>query len=280
MAISGQRQYGAGCISYLIVGTTAANITNINVSDLVPKQVRNGCGALITGAEGYNGWVVCNRLCAGMVTAASAHRWRPPRLSPGLLFTLQFCVKINDTSGHSAKDNVVACRLDDGRAGPPVSRLSAVKKIVSLGDSVTLFADRMRLRACPRQVAKETLAGSHAVIATNPIGLTRSSEDGACRLRGACVSRECGELPSAGGHWSFRNTAASTHQLVGGKISLLQTRPGNGCGGPAISSHRSEQVRCPDSGVGSHGVTSPGPSGFNPAQAGVAFTIRFRQVCA
>ncbi len=87
------------CISYLIVGTntTAANITNINVSDLVPANTKleTGCGApAVTGPIALSGGPYATGF-TGMVTAASSPMASTP-LPPGTSFTLQFCVKIND----------------------------------------------------------------------------------------------------------------------------------------------------------------------------------------
>ncbi|MBL8520266.1 MAG: hypothetical protein JNK75_06295 [Betaproteobacteria bacterium] len=87
------------CISYLIVGTntTAANITNINVSDLVPAHTAldTGCGApAVTGPIALTGGPYATGY-TGMVTAASSPLTTTP-LPPATSFTLQFCVKIND----------------------------------------------------------------------------------------------------------------------------------------------------------------------------------------
>jgi trimeric autotransporter adhesin len=85
------------CIAYLIVGTNTSNsnVTNINVSDLVPAntQLEVGCGApSVTGpialAGSYaNGF-------AGTISAQSAPAATTP-LATSQSFTLQFCVRIN-----------------------------------------------------------------------------------------------------------------------------------------------------------------------------------------
>jgi uncharacterized repeat protein (TIGR01451 family) len=85
------------CIAYLIVGsnTTAANITNISLSDLVPANttLETGCGApAVTGPIAMTGGPYASGY-TGMITAASP---MATPLPPGATFTLQFCVKIND----------------------------------------------------------------------------------------------------------------------------------------------------------------------------------------
>jgi trimeric autotransporter adhesin len=87
------------CIAYLIVGTntTATNVTNISVSDLVPANttLETGCGApAVTGPIALTGGPYATSY-TGSVTAASSPLATTP-LPPGGTFTLQFCVKIND----------------------------------------------------------------------------------------------------------------------------------------------------------------------------------------
>jgi len=84
------------CIAYLIVGsnTTATNITNVNLADVVPANTKleTGCGVpTVTGLialsvpgtyiTGYTGSIVATSTAA---------------LPPTSVFTMQFCVKIND----------------------------------------------------------------------------------------------------------------------------------------------------------------------------------------
>ena len=88
------------CIAYLIVGsnTTAANISNINLADVVPgnTKLELGCGAptvtgpiaLVSAGSYVNGYT-------GTISAASTPASTTP-LPPTGTFTLQFCVKIND----------------------------------------------------------------------------------------------------------------------------------------------------------------------------------------
>lgn len=83
------------CIAYLIVGsnTTSTNITNINLSDVVPANTKleTGCGVpTTTGAIAMSGGPYANGY-TGTVSAVSAGA-----LPPTGVFTLQFCVKIND----------------------------------------------------------------------------------------------------------------------------------------------------------------------------------------
>ncbi len=87
------------CISYLIVGanTTASNITNINLSDVVPPNTKleTGCGVpTVTGPIAVTGGPYVNGF-TGTVSAASSPLATTPVPSTGT-FTLQFCVKIND----------------------------------------------------------------------------------------------------------------------------------------------------------------------------------------
>lgn len=87
------------CISYLIVGTntTAANITNINITDVIPPNTKLevGCGApTVTGPIALTGGPYANGF-TGTITAQSSPTPATP-LPPTATFTLQFCVKIND----------------------------------------------------------------------------------------------------------------------------------------------------------------------------------------
>jgi trimeric autotransporter adhesin len=85
------------CIAYLIVGTntSTSNVTNINVSDVVPAntQLDTGCGApVVTGPVALvgsygNGFV-------GTISAQSSPAVTTP-LATLQTFTLQFCVRIN-----------------------------------------------------------------------------------------------------------------------------------------------------------------------------------------
>jgi uncharacterized repeat protein (TIGR01451 family) len=88
------------CIAYLIVGsnTTAANITNINLSDVVPgnTKLEIGCGVpTVTGPIAITGGpynLIVPAPYTGPITAASTGP-----LPPTGVFTMQFCVKINDS---------------------------------------------------------------------------------------------------------------------------------------------------------------------------------------
>ena len=87
------------CIAYLIVGTntSGSNITNINISDVVPPNTKleTGCGVpTVTGPIALTGgpYVIGY---TGAVSAASSPLATTP-VSPSGTFTLQFCVKIND----------------------------------------------------------------------------------------------------------------------------------------------------------------------------------------
>ncbi len=87
------------CISYLIVGTNtaAANITNINVTDVIPANTNlaTGCGApTVTGPIALVGGPYVNGY-TGTITAQSSPLATTP-VPPTGTFTLQFCVKIND----------------------------------------------------------------------------------------------------------------------------------------------------------------------------------------
>ena len=87
------------CISYLIVGTNtaAANITNINVTDVVPANttLATGCGApTVTGPIALVGGPYVTGF-TGTITAQSTPLASTP-VPPTGTFTLQFCVKIND----------------------------------------------------------------------------------------------------------------------------------------------------------------------------------------
>ena len=87
------------CIAYLIVGanTSGSNITNINVSDIVPPNTKleTGCGApTVTGPIAMTGGPYVSGF-TGTVSAASSPLATTPVLPTGT-FTLQFCVKIND----------------------------------------------------------------------------------------------------------------------------------------------------------------------------------------
>jgi hypothetical protein len=87
------------CIAYLIVGanTTASNITNINLSDVVPPNTNlaTGCGApTVTGPIAVTGGPYSSGF-TGTVSASSSPLATTP-LPPTGTFTLQFCVKIND----------------------------------------------------------------------------------------------------------------------------------------------------------------------------------------
>lgn len=86
------------CIAYLVVGTntTAANITSINVSDVVPPNTKleTGCGApSVTGPIALTGTYASG--FTGTIVAQSSPTAATP-LPPTNTFTLQFCVKIND----------------------------------------------------------------------------------------------------------------------------------------------------------------------------------------
>jgi trimeric autotransporter adhesin len=85
------------CLAYLIVGTntSASNVTNINVSDLVPAntQLELSCGApTATGPVALVG-AYANGF-TGTLSAQSAPTPGSPLL-PGQSFTIQFCVRIN-----------------------------------------------------------------------------------------------------------------------------------------------------------------------------------------
>ena len=87
------------CIAYLVVGTntSAANITNINLSDVVPPNTKlaTGCGApTVTGPIALTGGPYVTGY-TGTVAAASSPLATTP-VPPTGTFTLQFCVKIND----------------------------------------------------------------------------------------------------------------------------------------------------------------------------------------
>ena len=87
------------CISYLIVGTntSGSNITNINISDVVPPNTKleTGCGVpTVTGPVAVTGGPYVNGF-TGAVSAASSPLATTP-VPPTGTFTLQFCVKIND----------------------------------------------------------------------------------------------------------------------------------------------------------------------------------------
>jgi len=87
------------CIAYLIVGTntTAANVTNINITDVVPPNTKleTGCGAPVaTGPIALTGGPYATGF-TGTITAQSSPLASTP-LPPTATFTLQFCVKIND----------------------------------------------------------------------------------------------------------------------------------------------------------------------------------------
>lgn len=87
------------CIAYLVVGTntTASNISNINVSDQVPPNtsLATGCGSpAVTGPIALVGGPYVNGF-TGIVVAQSSPMPTTP-LAPTNVFTLQFCVKIND----------------------------------------------------------------------------------------------------------------------------------------------------------------------------------------
>ena len=87
------------CISYLIVGTNtaAANITNINVTDVIPANtyLATGCGApTVTGPIALVGGPYVTGF-TGTITAQSSPLASTP-VPPTGTFTLQFCVKIND----------------------------------------------------------------------------------------------------------------------------------------------------------------------------------------
>lgn len=88
------------CVAYLVVGTntSAINITNINVSDIVPASTKlaTGCGvATATGPIAITGGPYIDGF-AGTITAQSSPLATTP-LAPGASFTLQFCVKVNDS---------------------------------------------------------------------------------------------------------------------------------------------------------------------------------------
>ena len=87
------------CIAYLIVGanTSGSNITNINVSDIVPPNTKleTGCGApTVTGPIAMTAGPYVSGF-TGTVSAASSPLATTPVVPTGT-FTLQFCVKIND----------------------------------------------------------------------------------------------------------------------------------------------------------------------------------------
>ena len=87
------------CIAYLIVGTntTAANITNINITDVVPPNTKLevGCGApAVTGPIALTGGPYATGF-TGTIAAQSSPTSATP-LPSTATFTLQFCVKIND----------------------------------------------------------------------------------------------------------------------------------------------------------------------------------------
>lgn len=87
------------CIAYLIVGTNTGptNITNINVSDLVPPNtaLATTCGAPTpTGPIALGGGPYVTGF-TGTIAAQSSPLATTP-LPPTGTFSLQFCVKIND----------------------------------------------------------------------------------------------------------------------------------------------------------------------------------------
>ena len=87
------------CVAYLIVGTNTAtvNVTNINVTDVVPPNtsLATGCGApTVTGPIALSGGPYMTGF-AGTIAAQSSPLASTPLLPTGT-FTLQLCVKIND----------------------------------------------------------------------------------------------------------------------------------------------------------------------------------------
>ena len=88
------------CIAYLIVGTNTAavNITNMIVTDILPPNtsLATGCGApAVTGPIALSGGPYVTGFTGTMVAQSSPLASTP--LPPAGTFTLQFCVKINDT---------------------------------------------------------------------------------------------------------------------------------------------------------------------------------------
>jgi trimeric autotransporter adhesin len=86
------------CIAYVIVAvnTTATNINNINISDIVPNNTKfqTACTP-VTMTTGPIASVTPVNNFTGTITAASSPMASTPLL-PGGRATLQFCVKIND----------------------------------------------------------------------------------------------------------------------------------------------------------------------------------------
>ena len=87
------------CIAYLIVGTntSGSNITNVNISDVVPPNTKleTGCGVpTVTGPIAVTGGPYVSGY-TGTVSATSSPLATTP-VPPTGTFTLQFCVKIND----------------------------------------------------------------------------------------------------------------------------------------------------------------------------------------
>ncbi|MEP7156950.1 MAG: hypothetical protein ABI905_14320 [Betaproteobacteria bacterium] len=98
--IAGPNTAPGKCIAYLIVGTntSAVNVTNINMSDVIPASTKleTGCGAPVaTGPVAITGGPYASGF-TGSVAAQSSPTPATP-LPPGTSFTIQFCVKINDT---------------------------------------------------------------------------------------------------------------------------------------------------------------------------------------
>ena len=97
--VAGPNTVPGKCIAYLIVGTNtaAANVTNINVTDVVPANTKleTGCGApTVTGPVALSGGPYVTGF-TGTILAQSSPLATTP-LPPTGTFTLQFCVKIND----------------------------------------------------------------------------------------------------------------------------------------------------------------------------------------
>ena len=88
------------CVAYLVVGTNTSlvNVSNINVSDVIPlnTSIATGCGApIVTGPIALTGGPYANGFTGAIAAQSSPTAVTP--LAPGNSFTLQFCVKINDT---------------------------------------------------------------------------------------------------------------------------------------------------------------------------------------
>lgn len=96
---SGANTAPGRCVAYLIIGTnnSTSSITNIAISDVTPPNTKleAGCGLpTVTGPVGLSGGPYATGF-SGVISATSAPLASTPLPQAGL-FTLQFCVKIND----------------------------------------------------------------------------------------------------------------------------------------------------------------------------------------